>query len=64
MMNAEDIKKIVSAEKLALETLDYETQTATTFVCPFCGGEAHLAMHEWLGYTSHCQNGCFQTNPV
>lgn len=61
-MNKDHISKVIVAETAALQSIDGIENTETTYTCPLCGGTAHLVLHEWLGYHSHCENGCIATD--
>lgn len=58
-MDRDAIRLVVEAEKKALMDLDDEGGIEASFTCPICGGTAKIALHEWLGHTSSCENGCF-----
>jgi hypothetical protein len=60
-MTKDHITKIIEAETASLQSLDGSEDIETTYTCPLCGGTAHLVLHEWLGYESHCENGCYTT---
>lgn len=58
-LSQSDISAIVAAERGVLESLHGFEATERTYTCSLCGGTAHLVLHEWLGYTSYCEKGCF-----
>ncbi|WAH38826.1 hypothetical protein [Alicyclobacillus dauci] len=58
-MHSEMLDEILKAEKSALTIIERDNATETTFSCPVCGAVARLQLHEWLGFTSRCENSCF-----